>query len=278
MTKSAPAYPALVKSPMLVAPSGDLDLSKYPTDASKAKYDKDEAKEKHRENVKRLAELQEVFYASGQHALLVCIQAMDAGGKDSTIRRCFGGINPQGCRVTSFKVPTEIERSHDFLWRHHLACPAKGMIGLHNRSHYETVLIERVKKIAPEPIWRGRFAHIRHFERILADEGTVIVKLFLHLSKGEQKERLLRRQQRPDKHWKFNPADLEERRRWDEYQEAFHEALAETSTRDAPWYVVPADQKWYRDVLVSDLMVEVMEGLNLKYPEPLPGIDDYEIK
>lgn len=272
------AFPALVEMPQLVVPGEPVDLSKFPTDAEGADLDKDKAKKKTKKHRERLNELQEILYAGGEHAVLVVLQAIDAGGKDSTIRRVFGRLNPQGCRVSSFKVPTSLEASHDFLWRHHAACPAKGMIGIHNRSHYESVIVERVKDLVSEPTWRGRYAHIRHFEHMLADEGTVIVKLFLHLSKDEQKERFLDRQQRPDKHWKFSPGDLDERKRWDEYQDAFREALQETSTRDAPWYAMPADQKWYRDYLVSGLMVNVLENLNLQYPPAPPNIEQFEIE
>ena len=281
------AYPALAATPQLVTPGEAVNLNGFDTDARAADVDKKEAKERHRANLDRLGELQEVLYAGAGaggeghgrgRSVLVLLQAMDAGGKDSTVRRVFGRLNPQGVRVTSFKKPTDIELAHDFLWRHHLACPESGMIALHNRSHYEAVLVERVAKIAPEPVWRGRFAHIRHFERMLFDEGTVIVKLYLHLSKGEQKERFQDRLDRPDKHWKFNPADLVSRRQWGAYRQAFQEALQETSTREAPWYAIPADQKWWRDLLIGELMIRVLENMELKYPPPPPEIEDYEVK
>ncbi len=271
-------HPTLLDVPQLIKPGKAAKLKDRATDSSDDKIDRDDAEKQTHENLNQLKELQRKFYADGRYAVWVCLQAMDAGGKDSTIRRVFGRINPQGCRVTSFKVPTELERSHDYLWRHHLACPAAGMIGIHNRSHYETVLIERVKKLAPEKVWRRRYEQINQFESMIASEGTAIMKLYLHLSKDEQKERLLDRQQRPDKHWKFNPADLEERARWNDYQQAFEDALTKSSTEAAPWYAIPADQKWYRDYLISGMMVKMLENLDLKYPNPPAGIEEYVIK
>ncbi|MEM6315304.1 MAG: PPK2 family polyphosphate kinase, partial [Planctomycetota bacterium] len=224
-----PRYSSHVKR-CLIKPDTRVKLKDFPTDASDSGIDKEKAKAKTAANLEELTELQELFYADGRHALLVVLQAMDAGGKDSTIRRIFSSVNPQGCRVTSFKVPTPIERAHDFLWRHHTEMPAKSMIRVHNRSHYESVLVERVKDIVPKSVWKKRYEQIVQMESMLAAEGTTIVKIFLHLSKQEQKERLLDRQQRPDKHWKFNPGDLEERQHWDAYQEAFEDALSKTST------------------------------------------------
>ena len=274
----AAKHPSKIKVPQLVLPGRPAALKSRPTDAKDADVEKGEAKERVKKNRKRLEELQELFYADGRFAVLVVLQAMDAGGKDSTIRRVFGRINPQGCRVTSFKVPTELEQKHDFLWRHHAAAPAAGMIGIHNRSHYESVLVERVKGLVPEKIWRRRYEQIRQFEATLAAEGTAIVKIYLHLSKAEQKERFLDRQNRPDKHWKFSPTDLDVRKKWPDYMTAFEDALTQTSTDAAPWYAIPADQKWYRDLLISDLMIKTLENLNLKYPDPPPNIEDYLIE
>lgn len=230
--------------------------------------DKEDGKKRFYELRRRLATLQELMYAQGRHALLVVFQAMDAGGKDSTIRNVFGPVNPQGCRVASFKAPTDLEREHDFLWRIHAAAPRRGVIGVFNRSHYEDVLIARVKGLVGEPRWRRRFDHINAFEKLLADEGTTIVKFFLHISKDYQKQRLQRRLDRPDKHWKFNPADLAERARWDAYRQALDEAIGRCSTAHAPWYIVPAERRWFRNLLVSQVLVETLESLEMRYPEP----------
>ncbi|MEM8875853.1 MAG: polyphosphate kinase 2 family protein [Planctomycetota bacterium] len=269
-------YSPLVKK-TLIKPGTRVKLKDLPTDAKDATLDKSAAKEQTKANLEQLAELQELLYADGRHALLVLLQAMDAGGKDSTIRRIFSSVNPQGCRVTSFKVPTPLERAHDFLWRHHREMPAKGMIRIHNRSHYETVLVERVKNIVPKSVWQRRYEQIATFESMLASEGTTIVKIYLHLSKDEQKERLLDRQQRPEKHWKFNPSDLEERELWDDYQVAFEDALSKTSIKEASWFAVPADQKWYRDLIISDLIVGKLKSLDLRYPDAPEGIEKYDI-
>jgi PPK2 family polyphosphate:nucleotide phosphotransferase len=263
----------MVDSPYLVPPGKKFKLSDRPTNDSGPFKDKEEAQPATAKNLERLDELQEVLYAESKHALLVIFQATDAGGKDGAIEHVFSGLNPQGCAVTSFKKPSELERSHDFLWRHHLAVPPKGMIGIHNRSHYEAVLVERVKGIAPKPVWSTRYDHINAFERALADEGVTIVKFFLHISKDEQKERLQARLDDPNKHWKFNPADLEERALWDDYQAAFGDALERCSTEHAPWYVVPADRKWFRNWVVSDTIVRTLKELKMDYPKAAEGLD-----
>src|SRR4051812_24760562 len=197
--------------------------------------------------VAELADLQLRLWAERQRSLLLVLQAMDAGGKDGTIRRVFSGVNPQGVRVASFKEPSETERAHDFLWRIHQEAPQHGEIGVFNRSHYEDVLIVRVDELVPEPVWKGRYARIRDFETNLTAGGTTIVKCFLHISKDAQKERFQARLDDPTRRWKFAKSDLEVRAKWDEYQEAYADAIGETSTDDAPWYVIPADRKWYRD-------------------------------
>lgn len=268
----------LVDSPHLIVPGKKPRLSKRSTDEKGRFKDKEEAIAAARENLARLDELQEVLYASGSASVLIVLQAMDAGGKDGTIEFVFSGINPQGCHVTSFKVPSEEEKAHDYLWRVHHAAPARGMIGIFNRSHYESVLVERVKKIAPEKAWSKRYRHINEFERLLADEGTLILKFFLHISKEEQKERLKARLADPRKHWKFNPGDLEERKLWDDYMDAFEEAIEKTSTEHAPWFVVPADRKWYRNWVISDVVVRAMEKLNLKFPETKIDPAKYKVK
>ena len=216
----------------------------------------------------RLGELQERLYAESKQSLLVVLQAMDAGGKDGTIKNVFRGTNPQGVRVASFKAPTEQELAHDFLWRVHQEVPAHGEIGVFNRSHYEDVLVVRVHDLVPKAMWKKRFSHIRHFERVLVDGGTTVVKLYLHISKDEQAERLQARLDDPTKHWKFRAGDLVERERWDDYQVAFEEAITETSAEVAPWYVVPADRKWYRNWAVLRILVETLEAMDPQFPPP----------
>jgi PPK2 family polyphosphate:nucleotide phosphotransferase len=214
----------------------------------------------------RFSTLQEALYAEGQHALLVILQGMDAAGKDSTIRGVFGALNPQGVRVANFKVPTPIERSHDFLWRIHFEAPERGKIAVFNRSHYEDVLIVRVRKLVPKEVWSRRFEHINAFEKLLHDEGTRVLKFFLHISKDYQKEQLQSRLDDPQKRWKFNPDDLTERTRWDDYQQAFETALGRCSTAHAPWHIIPAERHWYRNLLIASACVDVLEELNPKPP------------
>ena len=221
----------------------------------------------------RLAELQGRLYAESGQALLVVLQALDAGGKDGTIKHVFQGVNPQGCKVTSFKQPNAHEQSHDFLWRIHQNTPHKGMIGIFNRSHYEDVLVVRVHDLVPEHVWRRRYELICNFERELTLEGVRIVKFFLHISKDEQANRFRRRLDRPDKRWKFSHADLEERKRWDDYQRAYRDAIAKTSTEQAPWYVIPADRNWYRDWAVLTVLVQTLREMNPRYPPPAEDIE-----
>jgi len=216
---------------------------------------------------RQLAELQRLLWADGGRSLLLVLQAMDTGGKDGTIRKVFTGVNPQGVDVRGFGVPSDLELDHDYLWRVHLQTPRKGRIGIFNRSHYEDVLVVRVNGLVPEDRWRPRYAHIRAFERMLTDEGTVIVKVMLHISKEEQAERLQARLDDPSKNYKFNPSDLESRRRWDEYMAAYEEAINETSTQNAPWFVVPSNRKWYRNLVVSQILIDTLDGLDLAYPD-----------
>jgi len=226
----------------------------------------------------RLARLQEVMYAEGKHKVLVVIQAMDTGGKDGVIRKVFSGINPQGVKVTSFKAPTSEELAHDYLWRVHRHAPAKGEIAVFNRSHYEDVLITRVHGWVSPAQCKARYAQIRDFERMLVEEGTTVLKFFLHISKDEQKKRLKDRLDDPAKNWKFNVGDLKEREHWAAYQKAFQDALTATSTPDAPWFVVPANRKWLRDLYVAEVLVNAMEGLNMRYPPPAPGLDKVRVR
>jgi PPK2 family polyphosphate:nucleotide phosphotransferase len=224
-----------------------------------------------------LAALQDRLYAESGQALLVVLQAMDAGGKDGTIKHVFRGVNPQGVRVTSFKQPTPEELAHDFLWRVHANVPAHGYIGIFNRSHYEDVLIVRVHDLVPESVWRRRYRHINHFESVLHDAGVRVVKLFLHISREEQAERLRARLDDPTKRWKFNPGDLAERDRWNDYAAAYEEAIQRTSTELAPWYVVPADRKWFRNWAVSRIVLETLEAMDPRYPEPAGDLDGITI-
>ncbi len=221
----------------------------------------------------RMDVLQRALHAEGTRALLVVLQGRDASGKDGTLRKVFGPLDPLGVAATSFKVPTELELRHDFLWRVHHAAPPRGTFGIFNRSHYEDVLVVRVRRLAPESVWRPRYEQINLFERILVENGTVILKFMLHISRGEQRERLLARLEDPEKYWKFNAGDLKERELWDDYTEAYREMLARTSTAVAPWYVVPADDRRGRDVLVARTVIETLERMDPRYPGPPPELE-----
>ncbi|MEY2471949.1 MAG: hypothetical protein QOK28_1278 [Actinomycetota bacterium] len=226
----------------------------------------------------KLADLQERLYAEAKQSLLVVFQAMDTGGKDGAIKHVFHGVNPVGVHVASFKAPTPIELAHDFLWRVHEKTPAKGDIVIFNRSHYESVLIERVHDLVPKKTWKARYKQINAFEEMLVAEGTTILKFFFHISKDEQRDRLLARLDHADKTWKFNPEDVAERRLWHDYMDAYEDAVNKTSTKYAPWHVVPANHKWYRNYFVSKTLVETLERMNPKYPtKDLSSFDRSEI-
>ncbi len=228
--------------------------------------------------VRRMAERQRQFYADGRFALLLLLQALDAGGKDGTIRRALSGLNPQGVRVSSFKHPTELELAHDFLWRVHRAVPRAGKIGVFNRSHYEDVLVVRVDELVPEEVWRARYAHIVAFERLLFDAGTRFVKVYLHIDRDEQAKRLQRRIDDPTRNWKFDADDLRVRGQWDAYREAYAEVFARTGTNDAPWLIVPANRKWYLDVVVATAVVDALEALPLRWPEPEVDVRSFTVE
>ncbi len=255
----------------------DFRLKDWDPEDSGKFHSPEEAADALRQGVELLARLQAKLYAQDSHALLLIFQAMDAAGKDGTIKHVMSGVNPQGCQVTSFKAPSARELSHDFLWRSNLALPERGRIGIFNRSYYEETLVVRVhpkllqaQKLPPETsrkhLWRDRFVDINAYERHLSRNGTVIRKFFLHLSKSEQKRRFLARLDDPDKNWKFSGADLKERAYWDDYQAAYEETIAATASPEAPWHVVPADHKWFTHLVVAAVVVETMRSLNLKLP------------
>jgi PPK2 family polyphosphate:nucleotide phosphotransferase len=238
----------------------DLDMSEDELERAAAK------------EMDRIGESQKLLFADGNHALLVVLQGRDAAGKDGTIRKVFSAVNPQGCMVSGFKVPTELERRHDFLWRVHQVIPPKGMIGIFNRSHYEDILVPRVHELVPKKVWSARYDQINDFERMLSDNGVTILKFMLHVSRDEQKKRLTERLTDKTKNWKFKEGDLDERRRWDEYTKAYRGILANTSTNWAPWYIVPADDKDVRDLLVARTIADALEGLGLRYPKADPSV------
>lgn len=258
-----------------------VDLKKFSTNESGG-FDKKSAKKEIKSNIKELRKIQHVFYADDRYSLLIVLQASDAAGKDGVIRHVMSGINPQGCRVHSFKTPSKKELDHDYLWRHYKALPERGMIEIFNRSHYENVLVTKVNpqlilnenlpginsvdKI-DETFWQNRYEQINNFEKHLSQNGTIILKFFLHISKDEQKKRLLSRLDNPDKNWKFNNADLEARAQWSKYQTAYAEMLESTSKEYAPWYIIPADKKFFARVAVGDIILEKLQSLNLRYPQ-----------
>ena len=255
---------------------GDPDLDDRDADEDFG-WDRDAAAALFGDEMAELVELQKRLFADKSAALLVVLQAMDAAGKDSTIRAVMSGLNPAGVDVNPFGVPTEEELGHDFLWRIHHHAPERGSIGVFNRSHYEDVLVVRVKGLAPKGVWKRRYDHIRNFEQLLVDEGTHVVKIFLHVSREEQKERFEERLQRPDKRWKFRAGDLADRVLWDDFMDAYSDALEKTSTRDAPWYVVPADKKWARNVCIARILRHHLERIDPRYPDPEEGLDDIEV-
>jgi PPK2 family polyphosphate:nucleotide phosphotransferase len=254
---------------LLVPAGSQVRLADYDPGDTGPYRNKAATKSERQHYVDRLQDLQEVLWAEDKHALLIVLQALDAGGKDGTIKHVFRGVNPQGCQVTSFKVPTKEELGHDFLWRIHKAVPGRGQIGIFNRSHYEDVLVVRVDDLVPEEVWRQRYERINQFEKLLAETGTTILKFYLHISREEQKERFEARLRDPGKNWKFSHGDVEKRQQWDDYMQAFEEALSRCSTPWAPWYVIPADHKWYRNLLISRIIVEALEKLDMHYPPPL---------
>jgi PPK2 family polyphosphate:nucleotide phosphotransferase len=256
-----------------VAPGSRPEIAARDTRDDLGLGDKESATALRHELVARLSALQERLYAEGSRSVLLVLQGLDASGKDGVIRGVFTGVNPQGVRVTSFGVPNETEQAHDYLWRIHAALPARGTIGVFNRSHYEDVVAVRMNELAPEAVWSRRPSHIREWERMLVDEGTSLVKVFLNVSRDEQRARFQERIDDPSKRWKFAEGDLDVRRRFDEYVAAWEDVIAETSTEWAPWHVVPADRNWVKSAAVATLLVETLERLNPKMPEPAPGVE-----
>jgi PPK2 family polyphosphate:nucleotide phosphotransferase len=242
--------------------------ARSPADTSGFHGGEAEALEGSKKLAMKLERLQEVLYAEHKHKVLIVLQAMDTGGKDGTIKKVFEGVNPQGVRVAHFRTPTPEESDHDFLWRVHAEVPGSGEMVIFNRSHYEGVLIERVHGLVPRKTWTRRYKEIKHFEHLLQEDRTIVLKFFLHIDKDEQKRRLDERLTDPSKQWKFSLSDTQERKFWDKYMKAYEDALQNTSTDTSPWYVVPANKKWFRDVLVSSIIVERLEELGMEYPKP----------
>jgi len=268
----APDYPRWRVEPGTRIRLADID----PDESERYQRKKDVADElKHHRD--RIADLQARLYGEQKRSLLIVLQAMDTGGKDGTIKGVFAGVNPQGCQVWSFKAPSNEEAAHDFLWRYHQKAPPKGMIHIFNRSHYEDVLIVRVKDLVPEPVWRPRYAAINQFEYALTADGVTVLKFFLHISKEEQKRRLESRLQDPDKRWKFSSNDLKERAYWEDYQAAFEDAVNECSTEYAPWYVVPANKKWYRNLVVARTIADTLEAMDPRFPAAEQGLEQVDI-
>lgn len=259
-----------------VEPGEHLHLAERATDDDLG-LDKVEALA-HLADVKaRIELLQQRLYAEHRRSVLLVVQAMDAAGKDGTIRVVLSGLNPAGVPVTAFKAPAGPEAEHDYLWRVKAACPGKGLIGVFNRSHYEDVVVVRVKELVPQAVWSKRYKHIRHFEEQLVDEGTTVVKVFLHVSKDEQARRLQERIDDPEKRWKFRLGDLDDRARWDVFQEAYQDAIRETSTDRAPWFVVPADSNSRRNLAVARILLDALEAIDPQIPEPESGLDGVKV-
>lgn len=257
-----------------VDPGKKVKLEDFdPDDTGGIEGTKNDGKAQLLELTEKIETLQERLYAANKHAVLVVLQGMDTSGKDGVIRKVFEGVNPQGVRVAGFKVPTSTELSHDYLWRIHQQTPGKGEIVIFNRSHYEDVLVVRVHKLVSEKTWGKRYAQINQFERMLAEEGTTILKFFLHINKDEQKERLLERLEQPEKNWKFNPGDIKERGLWDQYMKAYEDVLSKTSTAYAPWYIVPANRKWVRDLVIASTILEALKKIDAEPPVPFKKED-----
>jgi PPK2 family polyphosphate:nucleotide phosphotransferase len=255
-----------IRSPYLIPPHSKVRLKQHKPDDTGDYKSADDAKDVIEKHLGKLDKLQEVLYAGAERGLLIVLQGMDTAGKDGTIRSIFSGVNPQGCTVSSFKVPTSLEAHHDFLWRCHNAAPQRGFIGIFNRSHYEDVLSPRVQGRMDGKTAKAHMQQINDFESMLSDNGIAVLKFFLHISPEEQKRRLQSRIDDDSKHWKLSAADFAERKFWPDYQSCYEDVFSHTSQKDAPWFVIPADHKWYRDVAISSILVDALEGMKLKYP------------
>jgi PPK2 family polyphosphate:nucleotide phosphotransferase len=260
-----------------VEPGSRLRLAEVDADESEHYRRKKDVADALKQQRERIADLQARLYGEKRHSLLIVLQAMDTGGKDGTIKGVFQGVNPQGCQVWSFKAPSNEEADHDFLWRYHQKVPPRGMIHIFNRSHYEDVLIVRVKGLVPEATWRPRYQAINQFEQALTLAGVTVLKFMLHISKDEQKRRLESRLADPDKRWKFSANDLKERALWDGYQHAFEDAISECTTPYAPWYVIPANKKWYRNLVVARTIADTLAAMDPRYPPAEPGLDKVKV-
>ena len=260
--------------PFRISPDHKVDLTRFDPAFKEHHLDKESAAAETERHTQRLAELQYLLYAEQRRSLLICLQALDAGGKDGTIRHVMGPLNPQGTRVHAFKVPSAEEAAHDFLWRAHRQAPERGEVVIFNRSHYEDVLVARVHELVPKAVWQQRYDLINDFEHNLTVNGTVILKFFLHISPQEQLRRFKQRLDDPARHWKISAADYEERKHWDAYRKAYEDVLSRTSTTHAPWYVIPSDHKWFRNLAVSRIIANALDVLKMRFPEPSVDIDE----
>lgn len=264
------------RQPLTVKPGTKIKLTDFDPDYN-GDFDKQSARKGLEMLRSRIAEWQEKLYAESKQSLLVVLQAMDTAGKDGTIKRVFEGVNPQGVKVANFRQPTPVELARDFLWRVHQQAPGKGYIGVFNRSHYEDVLVVRVNELVPKAQWQGRYEHINNFERLMADNGTRILKFYLHISKDEQRRRLQRRLDRADRHWKFDIGDIPVRERWDDYMLAYEDAMTKCNTEYAPWHIIPANRRWYRNLVIARKIAETLEEMNPQWPPAPPKLDDVVI-
>ena len=265
------------KQPLIPPSDKKVRLKDYDPGYTGKYRDEQQIEDELAKDLEKLTDLQERLYAENERAFLIVLQGIDTGGKDGTVRHVFRGLNPQGVQITSFKQPSAEELSHDFLWRIHQHAPAKGTIGVFNRSHYEDVLVVRVHDLVPKKIWKERFDHINRFEEMLTEHNITILKFFLYISKDEQKRRFEERLENPKKQWKFAMGDLAERKLWDDYIEAYEDMLTKCNSEYAPWHIVPADHKWYRNLIVTRTLVEALEAMDLKYPTPIANIDQIVI-
>jgi PPK2 family polyphosphate:nucleotide phosphotransferase len=263
---------------LMAYPGKKVKLHKYDPEETLGWEKDDKTKHSLEKTLKSVDDLQYLLYAERKHALLVVLQAMDTGGKDGTIRHVMSGVNPQGCRVSSFKVPSAEEAAHDFLWRIHKAVPEAGEIGIFNRSHYEDVLVVRVHDVVPKHVWSRRYDEINAFEEYLTANNVKILKFFLHISKDEQKKRILARVDDRDKRWKISGADVKERKYWDDYVAAYEDALTRCSTKHAPWFIIPANKKWFRNLAVSHIIMEALEELKMKFPAPSVNLKKMKVR